>query len=352
MGRDTVQLKTAVSTITHEYLLEFTSKYGISEDLHPELPDRGDRIVDFPEGKMDLFNLISTPNPIVIKTGTRPRTAHEMPLLTVIASRQIDMDEPAATSESSGAPSTIERSPRDFSNENPSEQINEGNRAEDQGSETMAFVVPPAGPSSTMGAAPNIVEEEETAADAPLVSKRRRKRANEESNANAPRKETPTGTMNLDPISFAKPSSVSEQDISQSSKGATAAGGPEPDPTSPTMVVSPGSIYQPEWGVTNGYRLDTPSSCQELLRLRYKQEAKLLKKSVAQVARRDQRIQAMEGEKKNLETLLEAEADMRKAAEAKNAELVKEMENLRAQFTELQVSRDGLSHQVSTLQAQ
>ncbi|GJU32658.1 hypothetical protein Tco_1176247 [Tanacetum coccineum] len=60
----------------------------------------------------------------------------------------------------------------------------------------------------------------------------------------------------------------------------------------------------------------------------------------------------MEDEKKNLETLLEAEADMRKAAEAKNAELVKEMESLRAQFTELQVSRDGLSHQVSTLQAQ
>ncbi|GKG58639.1 hypothetical protein Tco_0594409, partial [Tanacetum coccineum] len=60
----------------------------------------------------------------------------------------------------------------------------------------------------------------------------------------------------------------------------------------------------------------------------------------------------MKGEKKNLETLLEAKADMRKVAEAKNAELVKEMESLRAQFTELQVSRDGLSHQVSTLQAQ
>ncbi|GJR38744.1 hypothetical protein Tco_1214428 [Tanacetum coccineum] len=60
----------------------------------------------------------------------------------------------------------------------------------------------------------------------------------------------------------------------------------------------------------------------------------------------------MEGEKKNLETLLEAEADMRKAAEAKNVELVKEMESLRVQLTELQVSRDGLSYQVSTLQAQ
>ncbi|GJY34314.1 hypothetical protein Tco_0418783 [Tanacetum coccineum] len=55
MGRDTVQLETAVSTITQEYLLEFTSEYGISEDLHPELPDRGDRIVDFPEGKVGMY---------------------------------------------------------------------------------------------------------------------------------------------------------------------------------------------------------------------------------------------------------------------------------------------------------
>ncbi|GJR38756.1 hypothetical protein Tco_1214440 [Tanacetum coccineum] len=520
MGRDTVQLETAVSTITQEYLLEFTSEYGISGDLHPELPDRGDRIVDFPEGKigmytkffefanfripisqflfdilghyqihlsqlsvigatkvshfeiqccvlrvipsvnlfrvfyipsynsgwmsfskrpgkntpqcytkpldslknwnnrffwvdervfpttvawrtsapkdsmplegtysvedvavlnarrtpiqkqpetllclvglsrryflgddvypiflhddgreMDLFNLISAPNPTVIKTDTRPRTAYEVPLLTVITSRQIDMEEPTTTSESFGAPSTIERLPLDFSNENPSEQINE-------------------------------VEEEETVTDAPHVSKRRRKRANEESNANAPRKvlrkdfdvshptqstvggkslasislgasstvsapasqETPTGTMNPDPISFAEPSSVPEQDIAQSSKGATAAGGPEPDPTSPTMVMSPGSIYEPEWGVTNGYRLDTPSSCQELvdhlappvyfselrhlpnedflgqfnmtlawkvamgsqLQLRFEQEAKLLRISVAQELRMQKFVKEME----------------------------------------------------------
>ncbi|GKF02452.1 hypothetical protein Tco_0029375, partial [Tanacetum coccineum] len=318
---------------------------------------------------------ISAPNLAVIKTGTRPRTTHEVPLLTVIASRQIDIDEPTATSESFGAPSTIERSPLDFSNENPSEQINDGDGAEDQGLKTMASVVPPAGPSSTMRVTPNIVEEGETAADAPLVSKRHRKRANKESNANSPHKvmrkdfdashpthstfrgkslasirlgasstvsapasqKTPAGTMNPDTISFVKPSSVPEQDIAQSSKGATTAGGPESDPTSPTMVVSPESIYQPEWGVTNGCRLYTSSSCQELvdhlappgyfselhhlpnedflgqfnmtlaqqvamgsqLRLRFEQEAKLLRKSVAQVS------------------------------EAKNAELVKEMESLR-----------------------
>ncbi|GJR38725.1 hypothetical protein Tco_1214409 [Tanacetum coccineum] len=88
------------------------------------------------------------------------------------------------------------------------------------------------------------------------------------------------------------------------------------------------------------------------LRLRFEHEAKLLKKSVAQVARRDKRIQARENEIKNLEALLEAEADMKKSAEAKNAELVKELESLRAQFTDLQVSNDRLSQQVSTLQAQ
>ncbi|GKB07680.1 hypothetical protein Tco_0835964 [Tanacetum coccineum] len=433
MGRDTVQLGTAVSTITQEYLLEFTSEYGISEDLHPELLDRGDRIVDFPEGKihlsqlsvidaakvshfeiqcsvlrpldslknwnnrffwvdervfpiavawrtsapkdsmplegmysvedvailntrrtpiqkttrnpvmlkMDLFNLISAPNPAVIKTGTRPRTAHEVPLLTVIASRQIDMDEPAATSESSGAPSTIERSPLDFSNENPSEQINEGDGAEDQGPETMASVVPPAGPSSTMGAAPNIVEEEETAADAPLVSKRRRKRANEESNANAPRKvlrkdfdashptQSTVGGKSLASIRLGASSTVSAPASQETPAGR---------PTSPTMVVSPGSIYQPEWGVTNGYRLDTPSSCQELV------DHLLASGDGISAA-----VTAMEGEKKNLETLLEAEADIRKAVEAKNAELVKEMESLHAQFTELQYKDERVSAQCAEM---
>nr|GEV04572.1 hypothetical protein [Tanacetum cinerariifolium] len=51
MVRDSVQLETAVNTISHEYLLEFTSEYGISEMLHLELPGPGDRIVDFPKGK-------------------------------------------------------------------------------------------------------------------------------------------------------------------------------------------------------------------------------------------------------------------------------------------------------------
>ncbi|GKF01106.1 hypothetical protein Tco_0028029, partial [Tanacetum coccineum] len=102
----------------------------------------------------------------------------------------------------------------------------------------------------------------------------------------------------------------------------------------------------------------------------------LLKKATTKIAKRDQRIQAREEEIKkldqeikslravdtevqglrnqtrNLETLLEAEVDMKKAAEAKNVELTKVLESLRAQFTGLQVSNDLLSQQVSTIQAQ
>ncbi|GKA95635.1 hypothetical protein Tco_0817730 [Tanacetum coccineum] len=112
------------------------------------------------------------------------------------------------------------------------------------------------------------------------------------------------------------------------------------------------------------------------LRLRFKQEVRLLKKARAKIARRDQRIQVREEEikkldqevkslratkkevyglrtqTKNLETLLEAEADIKKAAEAKNTELTKELESLRVRFSDLQVNNNQLSQQVSNLQAQ
>ncbi|GJS06959.1 hypothetical protein Tco_0363755 [Tanacetum coccineum] len=54
MGRDTIQLEDAVSTISVEYLLEFTSEYGIPEGLHPELPGLEETIMDFPEGKVSV----------------------------------------------------------------------------------------------------------------------------------------------------------------------------------------------------------------------------------------------------------------------------------------------------------
>nr|GFD21257.1 hypothetical protein [Tanacetum cinerariifolium] len=88
------------------------------------------------------------------------------------------------------------------------------------------------------------------------------------------------------------------------------------------------------------------------LRLRFEQEAKLLRKSVAQVAHRDKRIQARELKIKNLEASLEAEANAKRAAEDKSAGLSQELERMHAQFLDLQVSNERLSQQVATLQQQ
>nr|GEZ20889.1 hypothetical protein [Tanacetum cinerariifolium] len=162
------------------------------------------------------------------------------------------------------------------------------------------------------------------------------------------------------------------------------AGDPESENvSSPTEVGSPGSVYRLEWGVTNGSLLDTPEACQDLvdhaappgyfselrhmhnedslgqyninlarqvamgsqLRLRFEQEAKLLRKSVAQVARRDQRIQARESEIKNLEALLETEAGMKRAAEEKSVGLSQELERMRAQFSELRAAFEDYKRQ-------
>nr|GFC69212.1 hypothetical protein [Tanacetum cinerariifolium] len=68
-----------------------------------------------------------------------------------------------------------------------------------------------------------------------------------------------------DPLSVANPHSIPTENVAQSSKGAAVAGDPESENTSFTsMAGSPESIYQPEWGVTNGCRLDTPKACQDL----------------------------------------------------------------------------------------
>nr|GEW54513.1 transposase (putative), gypsy type [Tanacetum cinerariifolium] len=201
----------------------------------------------------------------------------------------------------------------------------------------------------------------------------------------------PAGVSDPDPLSFADPQSRHPADIAQSSQGTAAAGDPESGNASFAFAVgSPESILWPKLGVANSSMLDTPEACQDLvdhvappgyfsemrylhnddflwqynvnlarqvamesqLRLRFEQKAKLLRKSVAQVDRRDKRIQARELEIKNMEALLEAEADMKKAAEDKSAGLGQELEDMRAWFSDLQVSNERLSQQVATLQKQ
>nr|GFC18845.1 hypothetical protein [Tanacetum cinerariifolium] len=186
----------------------------------------------------------------------------------------------------------------------------------------------------------------------------------------------PADVSDPDPLTFADAPSPHPADVIRSSQGVAAAGDPgSENVSSPTEVGSPGSVYRPEWGVTNGSLLDTPEACQDLvdhdappgyfselrhmhnddflgqyninlarqvamgsqLRLRFEQEAKLLQKSVAQVARREQRIQARELEIKNLEALLETEADMKRAAEEKSTGLIQELEKMCAHHRRQQV---------------
>nr|GFA34605.1 hypothetical protein [Tanacetum cinerariifolium] len=306
--RDTIQLENAVSTISQEYVLEFTSEYGMPEILHPELPGPEDPIVEFHEGTvdMDLFSLISAPNPAKVKTETRPHATREVPLLTTTANRVIDMKDMTGASGSSGTPSTVEKSPLDFSNEDPPPLITEsGSKCTTQGAEEGSCRLPP------------------------LIEYPQREITGFHRNRDGYHclrtcdQEIPVHTKGVsDPDSLAcsRKAIVTEDSDYEKSTSFT------------SMFGSLGSIYQPGWGVTNNCRLDTPVAFQDMadhivppgyfsklrhlpndeflnqyntpltwqvamgsqLRLQFEQETKLLKKAVAQVARRDQRIEARE----------------------------------------------------------
>nr|GEV17108.1 hypothetical protein [Tanacetum cinerariifolium] len=442
MGRDTVQLETAVTTISQEYLLEFTSEYGILESLHPEMPDPEDKIVDFLEGKARprfpkkleqplllggqegapnycglayecsegrdasreyVFprgsdNTKHTPyphpettrgttllsrvepqilpgrrgfdpcsNPTKVKTRSCPRAAHEVPLLTVTANRVIEMEDPAIATDSSEVPSTIERSPLDFAHENPSQQ---SIGPEDQ--ETTVPEVSPLENVATTRVSLEAGQAEGVAARVPSWSKSAAREAMMGGKSLAAI-ELGMRSTRLVPAPQGAPVDVSDPDplcgcypVSEpvpklfrfhalSSKGAAAVGDPDSENTSfasmdifRNRATCTMMIFLKQYNVNLARQVAMRSQ----LRLRFEQEAKLLKKSVAQVALRDKRIQARENEIKNLKTLLEAKTDMKKAAKNKSAELSKELENMRVMFSDLQVSNNRLSQQVSTLQEQ
>nr|GEW62723.1 hypothetical protein [Tanacetum cinerariifolium] len=247
------------------------------------------------------------------------------------------MEAPAVATESSRTTSAIERSPLDFANENPSQQSTWGDEMEDQGQETMAPEVPSLENITTTGIALETGLVGKIADMGLGVIKNHCKRGNDEVDANAPPKETPADVSDLDPLSFANPQSIPKQDVVQ--WGVAVAEDPESENTSlpPWSGHSKAYTSQKMRHLHNddflgqyNINLARQVTMGLQLRLRFEQEAKLLKKYVAQVARRDQRIQARENEIKNLEALLEVEADMKKAVKAKNAELVKELENLYA----------------------
>nr|GEX33799.1 hypothetical protein [Tanacetum cinerariifolium] len=166
MGRDTIQLETIVNTISHEYLLEFTSEYGISETLHLELHGPEDRIVDFPEGKVDerVF-------PTVVDWRTNA-PKDKMPAdgtYSVEAVRALDTHH-GRTDRSDRFvwyPSTIERSLLDFAHEAGTS---------DRGTAAPEMPLPEDVPPT---AAPGAGQAEETAATEPHVARESRKRGHD-----------------------------------------------------------------------------------------------------------------------------------------------------------------------------
>nr|GEZ09758.1 hypothetical protein [Tanacetum cinerariifolium] len=195
MVRDSVQLETVVNTISHEYLLEFKSEYGISEMLHPELPGPGSRIVDFLEGKAgeeypkcytkpldshkNWNNRFFWVDECVFPTAVEWRTnafKDGMPANSTYYMEAVRMDEPAAATDSSGVPSAVERSPLDFAYE-----------AEASGREAAAPEMPPPEEvpiTTALGAG----QAAEAVVVEPPAVRESRKRGHEGINANAPPK--------------------------------------------------------------------------------------------------------------------------------------------------------------------
>nr|GFA94112.1 hypothetical protein [Tanacetum cinerariifolium] len=330
-------------------LVRICHRYYLGDEVYPTFLYDDDR-------DMDLFNLIHALNPTKVKTESRPRAAHEVPLLTLTANRVVKIEDQAAATDSSGVPSTIERSRLDFANEAG---------ASDQG--TMALEVPP--PEDVPAtSAPKADQAEEVAATDPSAAIESRKRGRDGAYVNAPLKvlrrvhadPRPTGSTHggesLATIELGLESTRPVLVLENAPAGVS-----DPNPLS---FADPQSCHPAD----NAHMLDTPEACQDLvdhvvpptyfyelchlhndnflrqynvnlarqvamgsqLCLMFEQEAKLLRKSVAQVARRDKRIQARELKIKNLEALLEAEADMKKAAEDRNAGLSQELEDMHA----------------------
>nr|GEW56717.1 hypothetical protein [Tanacetum cinerariifolium] len=414
MGRDTIQLENAVSTISQEYLLELTSEYGIPESLHPELPGPEDPIVEFPEGKVGVYTKFfefanfrwmsfskrsgkntpqcyTKPLDSLKNWNNRFFWVDEKVFPTVVDWRtNAPKDEmPSAdsysavsvatlkTRRSSGTPVAIEKSPLDLADEDPPPVIT------DRGDEAIAKVIPESG----LG--------KEVAAMGPVVNKRRRKRGHEGAKANAPpnvlrndhvayrpsqstlrgkslaamgietdftgfvpvTQETRMNAKSVsdpDLLSYAEPRPILEQDIAKSSRKMPVAEDPDSKKSTSftSMVGSPGIPpryfselrHLPNDDFLSQYNIHLARQVAmgSQLRLKFEQEAKLLKKDVAQVARRDQRIEARKKTHKNLEALLEAEADVKGAAKAKNVELAKESKSLRikAAFEEFKKYED------------
>nr|GFA02067.1 hypothetical protein [Tanacetum cinerariifolium] len=143
------------------------------------------------------------------------------------------------------------------------------------------------------------------------------------------------------------PPSIPDRDIAQSSNGAAIAGDPDSDKSSSftsgrqAIYISQGGVYQrlpPGYlGCMSGRggqysvarRSDYESRPQKGLA---KQEQRIQVRE-EEIKKLNKEVQGLQNQTSNLKTLLKAETDMKKAVKAKNADLTKELESLRTQFS-------------------
>nr|GEY23758.1 hypothetical protein [Tanacetum cinerariifolium] len=273
------------------------------------------------------------------------------------------MEDPDAATESSWTPSAIEKSSLDFDNKNPSPPMTEGKGNEDQAHETVALEIPLLGNMPTTGVASEVSLEEDVAAIEPRLSKKRGRGVNDgellrkdyvfvrSEQSTRGGKSLPTmglaaGSTFVTPADTKEPQPHPKQSITQSARHALCEKCKVREiellpiygwVTRRNLSTRMGSDQQ----LPPGHPERIPRCCRShsaaevaigsQLRLRFEQEE----------------IQGLQNQTSNLKTLMEAEADIKKVAETKNADLTKESKSLW-----LQVSHDQLTQQVSTLQTQ
>nr|GEW34221.1 reverse transcriptase domain-containing protein [Tanacetum cinerariifolium] len=342
-------------------MVEISRRYYLGDEVYPTFHYDDDR-------EMNLFSLIRAPNPTKVKTGSRPRAPHEVPLLTLTATRVIEMDEPAVATDSSGVPSTIERSPLDFAHE-----------AEASGRGTAAPEMPSPKdvPTTT---APGADQVGEVVAEKPSAARESRKRGHDGTDANAPPKSSllncvpyiiyrtncrslttymdlfnliraPNPTKMDEPAatdSSGVPSTIERSPLDfvheaeASDQGAAA---PEMPSSEDVPATAASGAGQAEETAT----MDLPAAPES--RKRGHDGTDMLQwASVTPI--RYPLPTLRHAIMLTLPTSLEAEANAKRAAEDKSAGLSQELKRMRAQFSDLQVSNERLSQQVATLQQQ
>ncbi|GJW11581.1 hypothetical protein Tco_1577408 [Tanacetum coccineum] len=199
------------------------------------------------------------------------------------------MEDTAVASGSSGTPFALEKSPLDFYNKDPPQMITEMGEMADQVQDRLSHEILPVETATTKEVVQESGLEKEVASIGPLVNKRRRKRGNDEAEANAPPKifqedgppEIPTENV----------ATTGVQDLLS-----TKSSGSGKLTSVPSVDESPGSIYHPGWDVTNNCCLDTPDACQDMVDNIVL--PRLLKKATAKIARQDETRGSKRGREK------------------------------------------------------